>query len=195
MPRNLTNLGGLESAAEQIPISLVLLDIQGRRFAMNDVDVTVYLDPATNAVAMTPLNGNFVAFKPYAGLKVPEVEANSERISSDVTIAVANELEEWFVVMAEDRFREAPATIWQGNLSLAAGGVPDSVTFQGAVTVWSGRIETIEAQREKATITLTGHTSAITVTLPRRSYTTAAGFTQMPKPGSSLKWGYTEERI
>jgi hypothetical protein len=195
MPRNVTILGGLESAAEQIPISLVLLDIQGRRFAMNDVDITVYLDPVTNAVAMTPLNSGFVAFTPYAGLQVPEVEANSERMSSDVTIAVSNENEDWFVVMAEDQFREAPATIWQGNLLLAAGAAPDAVTLQGAVTVWSGRIETIEAQRDKATITLTGHTSAVTVTIPRRSYTTAAGFTQMPKPGSSLKWGYTEETV
>jgi hypothetical protein len=195
MPRNLTNLGGLESAAEQIPVSLVLLDIPGKPpIAMNDVDVTVYLDPATNAVAMTPLNSSFLAFKPYAGLQVPEVE-NSERISSDVTITVSNEKEEWFVVMALDPFREAPATIWQGNLQIAAGGAPDSVTFQGAITVWSGRIETIEAQRERATISLTGHTSAIAVTIPRRSYTTAAGFTQMPKPGSSLKWGYTEETV
>lgn len=193
MPRNVAALLGEETLAEQIPVSLVQLDIPGNQININDVDVTVYLNPSTNAVSMAPGAG-LVAFVPYAGLAVPQVELNAEHIAGDVTITVSNVDETWFDLLMANNYREAPAAIWQGNLVLPTGNNFNSVVFRGAVKQWAGRVEAIDATRESATITLSGLTSYFAMKFPSRVYT-ATDFLYLPKSGAKLKWGYTEEEI
>ena len=193
MPRNVTALLGEETLAEQIPISLVQLDIPGNQMNMNDVDVVVYLNPSTIAFSMSRGAG-LVAFTPYPGLTVPQVELNADHIAGDVSVTVSNVGEEWFDMLTANQFREAPATIWQGNLVLPTGNNYNSVTFRGAVKQWAGRVEAIDATRDSATITLSGLTSYFAMKFPYRIYT-ATDFLYLPKSGAKLKWGYTEEEI
>lgn len=195
MPRTITALQGEESLAEQIPVSLVRLEIPrpgnaSHAFNFNDIDITVYLNPATNAVSMAPGTG-LVPFVPAAGLTVPEVELNDEHIAGDVNISLSNVRGTWFDIMTENIYREVPATIWQGNLVLPTGSNPNAVVFRGAVKQWAGRVEAIDANRTSATITLSGLTSYFAMTFPYRTYTQTT-FIHMPKAGAKLKWGYTD---
>ena len=137
---------------------------------------------------------HYVRFDPYAGLQVPQIELTSETVVSEVSITVANVNEDWFTILMANQYREKPATIWQGNLVLATGTAPNAVIFQGAIRQWSGRIESIQATREQATITLSALTNTLAMTFPYRIYT-QTDFPHLPKSGASLKWGYTETEV
>ena len=195
MARNVTALLGEESKSGQFPISLVRLEIPTYPKAINDTDMTVWLNP-TNAAASNydPGGGTYVRFDPYAGLQVPQIELSAETTASEVSINVANVNEEWFTILMANQYREKPATIWQGNIVLPAGANPNSVNFQGAVRQWAGRIESIEASREQATITLSALTNTFAMTFPYRIYT-QTDFPHTPNSGATLKWGYTEEEV
>lgn len=195
MARNITALQGQESLAAQFPISLVRLEIPTYPKTINDSDVSVWLNPTTNATAMSdPGGGTYLRFDPYAGLQVPQIELTAETIVSEVSIEVENVNEEWFTILMANQYREKPATIWQGNLVVTADAGQQTVVFQGAIRQWTGRIEAIETNRQTATISLSALTNSFAMTFPYRTYT-QTDFPQMPKSGASLKWGYSEEEV
>jgi hypothetical protein len=194
MPRDVTALGSQYTAGDQIPISLVLLQIPSNTIAIHTLaDVTVYLNPSTGAVSMSPGAG-LQAFVPHAGLYVPEIELSADTLLSDVTVAAANENGFWSTVVATNVYREATAAIWQGNLVLSVGSAPEAVTFQGAVKFWAGVIETIDVTHDYASITLASLLSLFDMTFPYRTYNQQE-FIHMPKPGAKVKWGYTEIEV
>jgi hypothetical protein len=194
MPRDVTVLGSQYTAGDQIPISLVLLQIPSNTIAIHTLaDVTVYLNPSTGAVSMSPGAG-LQAFAPHAGLYVPEIELTSDSLLSDVTFLAANESGFWSTVLATNAYREATATIWQGNLVLTVGSAPEAVTFQGAVKFWAGVIETIDVAHDYASITLASLLSLFDMTFPYRTYNQQE-FIHMPKPGAKVNWGYTELEV
>jgi hypothetical protein len=119
------------------------------------------------------------------------VELNDEHIAGDVSLTLSNVDELWFDIMTENIYREVPATIWQGNLSLPTGTNPNAISFKGAVKQWAGRVEAIDADRSRATITLSGLTSYFAMSFPFRTYT-QTDFVHLPKAGAKLKWGYTD---
>jgi hypothetical protein len=186
MPRTITALGGLESLAAQIPVSLVRLEISGAEKRMSDVDVTLYLNPSTNAVAMAPGAG-LLDFVPYAGLTVPQIDTGDDMPLGEVTLEVSNVAGEWWAILAAGLYREATATIWQGNLVLASGASPYAATFQGAVTMWAGNMTDLRPNRKTATITLEPP-DFLRNPIPRRTYS-APGFTTLPVPTSKFLWG------
>jgi len=192
MPRTITALGGLESGAAQIPVSLVRLEIPGAEKRMHDLDVTLYLNPSTNAVSIAPGAG-LLDFTPYAGLSVPQIELGEEEPLGQVSINVSNVDEAWFTIMAANAYRETPATIWQGNLSLSPGTNPNAVTFQGVVTMWAGKLVHVQATREIATLQFEPP-DPFNMTLPWRTYG-PPGFTKLPVAGTKIVWGYTEKTV
>lgn len=193
MARDITALGGHAADADQIPVTLVYLQIPSNTVAMCDLDVIVYLNPSTNAVSMSPGAG-LVAFNPTAGLIVPEIENAEERITSNISFDVSNENEFWYGVLGANVYREAPATIWQGNLLLTPGTAPDAATFVGAVKTWNGRIEYLSATRRTATIELAPHITPFTMLFPYRKYA-APEFKHLPQPGAQIPWGFTEKTV
>lgn len=192
MPRTITALGGLESQDNQIPVSLVRLEISGNEKRMHDLDVTLYLNPSTDAVSMSP-GGGLLAFTPYAGLEVPSIDIGDDQPLGEVTFTASNISEDWFVVMAANAYRETAATIWQGNLSLAAGTAPDAATFQGVVKMWAGKLVHIVANRQTATFRLEPP-DPFRQPLPWRTYDPTL-FKHLPPQGKKFIWGYTEREI
>jgi hypothetical protein len=193
MPRSVTALSGHYADADQVAVTLVYLQIPSNTLALCDLDVPVYLNPSTNAVSMVAGAG-LVQFLPAAGLEVPEIENAEERITTNVTLSLANENGAWFSILGANVFREAPATVWQGNLLMTPGTAPDAVTFVGAVKTWNGRIEFINATRDKATVELSPHITPFTILFPYRTFS-APEFRHMPAPGSKVVWGFTEREL
>lgn len=175
-----------QSVAHQAPIVAVLLSIC-------DVDVTLYLNPTTLAVGTAPGAG-LVPFIPYAGLKVPQIAISESRTLSEVSFSVSNLNGDWGTIAAANQHRETAASIWRGNLVLGVGSSPDSLTFQGVVASWSGRLEDIKIGKQDASIVLAHHLTAWTLTWPYRTYS-SPGFAHLPVPGTKLKWGTTNERV
>lgn len=186
MPRVITSLGGQESQASQIPVSLVRLEITGAEKRMHDLDVSLYLNPSTNAVSMSSGAG-LLEFTPFAGLEVPQIDLSDEEPLGEVSLSLSNIDETWFAIMVANQYRDAAATIWQGNLVQAAGTSPFGVTFQGVITMWAGKLVHIQATRHEATIRLEPP-DPFKGKIPSRTYS-SPDFVHMRPPGSTFKWG------
>jgi hypothetical protein len=202
MPRNVAALGGHEADQVQIAVSLVLLDIPGAQKRIHDLDVPLYLNPATNAVSMYAGAG-LLKFVPYAGLSVPEIENTDDLPLGDVTFTVANITDpaggvgsdgEWTAILSANHYRQAPATVWQGNITLPPGTSPFLASFVGVVKVFDGDVEYLSVNRKDATITLGPPIDPYSLRFPRRRYTRPA-FPWMRRPGDTYFFGYNEVEI
>jgi hypothetical protein len=175
-----------QAVTDNQPLVTVLL-------SMCDVDVPLYLNPGTGAVSTSPGAG-LVAFTPYAGLTVPQIQIGEKRTLSEVSFDVSNLNGDWGTIVAANAYRETAASIWQGNLALGVGASPDSLSFAGAIAWWSGRLEEVKPNKLTASLTLSHHLSAWTLTWPYRTYS-APGFRHLPVPGTIIKFGYTETQV
>jgi hypothetical protein len=192
MPRTISSLGGLEAAQAQIPVSLIRLEITGDEKRIHDLDLSLWLNPTTNAVAMAGGVG-LLEFTPYAGLEVPQIDVGDAEPFGDVVVTLSNVDGDWSDVMADNAYRNATATIWQGNLSLAVGASPFGVAFQGVVTMWTGKLVFIEANLQTAQLYLEPP-DPFAGPLPWRTYT-APDFKDLPTPGTRIKWGWTDREV
>lgn len=200
MPRTVTALAGHEADAVQIPVSIVLLDIPGNQKRIHDIDAALYVNPATNAVGMYPGSG-LLKFVPYAGLDVPSVEITDEMPLGEVQFTLANISDpatggdgEWYGIVGANVYRDAPASIWQGNIVLAPGTSPYQASFAGVVKVWDGSIEFIGCKRADATIILGPPLDPYSMTFPRRRYS-RQDFPWMRRTGDTYFFGYNEVEV
>lgn len=191
MPNDVTDLAGAETDQEQFPISLVQFEIPGFAFnRINDTDLTVYLNPTTNAVAMAPGAG-LEAFVPYSGLTVPKMVFGATQTLGEVSITVSNIEQDWVDIVADGSYSESLCTIWQGNLNQDNDTPPDAVTFTGVITRYVGRLEQIELTgKTLATILVSPHVTQQTVSWPYRKFS-APEFKHLPPPGAKLTFGFT----
>jgi len=201
MPRTVTSLSSQHEATAQTPVSLVRIEIPGNEKRIHDLDVSLYLNPTTNAVSMSSGAG-LVEFVPYAGLSVPQIEISDDLPLGEVMITVANvekpggsegEAGEWFTINATNDYRDATVTIWQGNLSHTAGQHPDLVTFVGAVKMWVGNLVHIAANAHTATLKC-APPDPFRMPFPWRTYS-APAFKHLPRPGKKLVFGFTEREL
>lgn len=196
MPRIVTALSGQQDLANQIPVSVVRIEIPSAEKRLCDIDRSVFLNPSTLAVAIAAGAG-LLEFAPYAGLSVPQIDVGDAEPLGDVTISVSNvgtdddPEGEWSAVLAANVYRDAPTTVWQGNL--VVGATPFDVTFTGAVTMWEGKLAAIEVTRTRATLSFEPP-DALVGLLPWRTYN-ITDFPHMPIPGSRIVWGYTEREV
>jgi hypothetical protein len=190
MSRSITALAGQEKQNAQIPVSLVYLALPSGAIAINDIDADVYLNMSNNAVSMTAQTG-YTKFSAYAGLAVPLIQVSSDVVLGGVTFSLANVDQTWYSVLYANTFRDASATIWQAAISMNAGDAPEAATAVGAVKVYTGRIEQIQADHQKATIQLAPHITPWTMTIPYRKFSPSE-FKFLPAPNQKLVWGYSE---
>jgi hypothetical protein len=161
---------------------------------MTDIDADfgdVYLNRSTGAMQHVPAAG-FDLFTPWPGLSVPTVSLSDMTIQDDLTISLANQNGAWFQVIAENAYRDALVTVWQGQLKLVAVE-PDRFEFAaGTVTMYVGRVSgNLNVTREVATINVKPHIVPFTITIPYNIHD-ATRFKRMPRSNKKLTWGYTE---
>lgn len=205
MPRTVTVLSGQQSQDAQIPVTLVELLIPGRTKRLHDLadEISLFLLDNGSAATASMLPGSGRSeFTPYAGLDVPEIEITDEVALSEVTFSVNNITDpatmtgdgEWYAIIAENQYRTALASIYQGNLTLPAGSSPFAATFVGAVKTWAGQIEHIAATRETATITLGPPMHPYGMKFPRRRYERRL-YPRMRKAGEKFFFGHSEVTV
>ncbi|HEX8851272.1 MAG TPA: hypothetical protein VF761_17230 [Gemmatimonadaceae bacterium] len=195
--RSVTGLNGQHTAGENnAPVSLVALEIPDNPFYITDIDDEfgdIFLNRTTGAMQNVWADG-FTQFVPHAGLRVPAFSLTDQTIQDDLTISLANENRAWFQVLAENAYRDALVTVWQGQLNVAPiAMVPEAMAFApGTVKMYVGRISgNMNVTREVVTILVKPHVVPFTVTIPYRIHD-ATTFRRMPKAGRKLTWGYTE---
>jgi hypothetical protein len=192
MPRDITDLSGQASEAAQITVSLLRLEIPDDEKRFCDIDQTVYLNPSTLAVSLAPGSG-LLAFEPYAGLFVPEIDVSDDIPLGEVSIQISNVNGDWWTVMANNDYRDARATIYRGNLAQAPGTSPFALSFTGVVPVFEGDLTHIVANRQVATLTISAP-DFFRLPIPWRTYS-APEFKHLPQPGKKLTFGYSVKEI
>lgn len=199
MARDVSALSSAHTARAQIPWVAVQIEIPSDTVRVCDLDVSLWIDPSTNAVDLVP-GGSRVEFVPDAGLVVPRIERTESLSLAPASIRVSNLPAEgtdngpWTGRVAANNYYDALVTVWRGNLSPSAGAHPDAIAASGAVVEFVGRVDTLEAEADVARIQIQPHAVDHTATLPRRRYT-LEDFPFCPKPGATMFFGKTSEPI
>jgi hypothetical protein len=194
MPRDTTQLLGLQNATVQVPVTLILLDIPGDRMAICDLDISLWMNTTTGATSVKPAEG-MQEFMPYPILKSPDITQDDANIVSDNSILLANVDQDFDRINNKGAYRDAAVTVWKGQLQVTAGAAPESATFVSPLKYYVARINTIfPIMDTDATIVLGPHVTTFTVMLPRRMVTREM-FPNVPTPGTKINFGYTETEV
>jgi hypothetical protein len=190
--KNVAALAGEHLKSRQIPVVLVQLSIPGAFVAINDTDADIWLDTSTLAGALVPHPGG-TQFRPGAGLSVPTI-AEADAGLSEAIITVSNVDGFWWNVINSNAFREAPATIWNGNITLAMNEAPEAAELVGVFVRYAGFITTLRASRRVARVTLRPGSSALDMKIPYRTFPPAL-YRRIPAEGSKITFGFTERTL
>ena len=199
MGRDVSALSGEHLERQQVPVTLVQIEIPSDTIRIHSLDVPLWLNVSTNALSTTS-GGGAVEFSPVPGFRVPEIEENDSDVIARATLELSNLAPDgasngpWFGRIAAGNYYDAPVTIWKGNLSIAPGGHPDAASAVGSIVRYVGRIETIDATERTARVPLVPFGVHHTVTLPRHTYTIET-FPLMPRPGKKIKFGFTTRTL
>ena len=192
MGKDVSALDGEHLEARQIPLALVQLSIPGAFVAITDLDTPIYLNTTTLAGGLIPVTGG-TQFLPGAGLKLPAI-AESDGGLSECQISAANADGFWWDVINANAYREAPATIWQGNLVLAMNQAPDAATLAGVFVRYVGHVTSVRATRRQARVTLRPGPSPMDMKLPYRTFPPDQ-YKRIPPEGTRLSFGWTERTL
>jgi len=192
MARDVSALGGKPDLDQQFPVSFVLLEITGNTQALSTTEYPLWINLTTLAVAKVTTGGS-QRFDPTPGISVPDIRYSGSSIVDPVSVRVSNADGAWTTILNAGGYEEAPARILQGDLGVVAGH-PDAFTFVGVVSLYRGRLTSIDRTDESATLTIKPHVIPHDLVWPYDRYDLTR-YPLMPTPGKVLKFGYDEVRI
>jgi len=189
MPLTVTALSGQHEDDVQIPVTFLRLEIPDHDTRIHDLDVPLSLHPSTLAASLYTISGGLV-FSPGPGFVSPDLSHADNDPTTELRISIAKQdNSDWYAILAAGDYRDAPVSLWQGNLTLAAGSPPWAATVTGVVLEWRGEITHLEVSDDMVSI-IAEPPDFFRAVIPRQVYT-YKDFPSMPKPGAKFHGGST----